>query len=463
MRTKAEILALVEEEDVEFIRLQFTDMFGNLKNVAVTAGQLKHVLEKKYAFDGSTLFGTFDNDGEDLYLYPDYDTFVILPWRPQAGKVARLLCDVCREDGSRIEVSPRAILKRVIQSAKDKGYTFMVDPECEFFLFHTDENSIPSTLTHEQAGLMDVGPIDLGENPRRDMIFTLEEMGFDIESSHHENAPGQQEIDFREGEAMQIADSVVTFKSAVRSIAKRFGLHATFMPKPRAGVAGSGMHLNFSVYKDGECLFNPAETCVAGGMGSEAYTVSECGAAGQTAAVSEAVMARKVSPAAKWFIGGILEHARAMCAVTNPLVNSYKRILSGFDAPKDLIWSWKNGNSLVKVRNRKGEDTKIEIRFPDPSADPYLAIALCIAAGIDGMERQLDPGAPVLDFGVNTNADSLPENLREAVCCMRQDAFVESVLGKEFTEIYADAKLQEWNDYMLRVSDWELEQYLNRI
>lgn len=434
MKTKEEILTMVEEEDVEFIRLQFTDMFGSLKNVAVTAGQLERVLNNKYVIESQAMFAGIYNTEEDMYLYPDLDTFVILPWRPQQGKVARLLCDVYDADGKVFEMSPRTILKKVITAAKEKGYTFYVDPECEFFLFHTDEDGIPSTITHEIAGYMDVGPIDLGENPRRDMVLTLEEMGFEIESSHHEGAPGQNEIDFREGEALQIADSVVTFKSAVRSIAKRFGLHATFMPKPKAGMAGSGMHMNISVYKDGRNLLN-------------SHTAQ-----------------KELREEASYFMGGVMTHARSICAITNPLVNSYKRLMSGFDAPRYIGWTYKNDNALIRVRNRIGEDTKIELRFPDPSANPYLAIAMCIAAGMDGMEKKIPAGDLAKDrLARGEELVSLPETLREAANCMKDDEWVKSVLGKEFVEIYTTAKLQEWNEYMAKISDWEIEKYLNRV
>lgn len=433
MKTKDEILELVEEEDVEFIRLQFTDMFGNLKNVAVTANQLERVLDHKFAIESTAMFAGCHDTKEDMYLYPDFDTFVILPWRPQQGKVARFLCDVYDADGSIYGMSPRTILKRVLDEAKAEGYTFYVDPECEFFLFHTDENGIPTTVTHEIAGYMDVGPIDMGENPRRDIVLSLEEMGFEMESSHHEKAPGQSEIDFKEGEALQIADSVVTFKSAVRSIAKRFGLHATFMPKPKAGVPGSGMHLNISVYKDGRNILNPKEDGV---LRQEA----DC------------------------FMGGVMNHVRSICAVTNPLVNSYKRLMSGFEAPKYISWSYKNDDALIRLRKRLGEDTKIELRFPDPSANPYLAIALCIAAGMDGLEKRMSAGEPVqLRLEKGEAVLSLPETLREAVSCMKKDEWVEEILGKDFVQIYTDAKLSEWNEYMAKISDWEIEKYLNRV
>lgn len=434
MRTKREILELIEDEDIKFIRLQFTDMFGNLKNIAVTDSQLMRVLDNRFTLPGKALFGDENYYQEDLYLHPDLESFVILPWRPQQGKVARLLCDICKEDGTPYEMSPRTILKNVIKSAEEKGYTFYVDPDCEFFLFHTDENGIPTTVTHERAGYMDVGPLDYGENPRRDIVLALEEMGFEVESSHHEKAPAQHEIDFKEAEPLQIADSMTTFKFAVRSTARRFGLHATFMPKPKQGIPGSGLHLNISVYKDGRNLFNAP-------LGSD-----------------------EIREETKWFIGGIMEHVDAMCAITNPLVNSYKRLMTGFAAPKDKVWTKKNMNALVKVRHRLGEDTKVDLRFPDPSANPYLAIAVCLAAGIDGLERQLNPGleAPAC-YDTENEIEQLPGTLREAVAWMNNDPFIEEVLGKEFCELYTDAKMEEWNDYMEQVSQWELNEYLHKI
>ena len=433
MKTKEDILALLEEEDVEFVRLQFTDMFGNLKNAAVTARQLERVLDHDYAFDSCAMFNQNGGKGEDIYLKPDLDTFVILPWRPQQGKVARLLCDVYTQSGEPYEMSSRRILQKVIDEAKKKGYTFFVDPECEFFLFHTDENGMPTALTHEQAGYMDVGPVDLGENARREMVLTLEGMGFEIESSHHEAAPAQHEIDFQEAEALAMADSIVTFKSAVRSIARRFGLHVTFMPKPKSGVAGSGLHLNFSLYKEGKNLFSLGEK-------------------------------GEVSQEALMFMGGIMAHAKAICAISNPLVNSYKRLITGFDAPLEMLWTVGNQNAMLRLRNRRGENSKIELRFPDPSSNPYLVIALALAAGMDGIDRRLNPGkeanALMADAG---QVETLPMSLREAVGYLRQDKLLEQVLGQEFTDIYCKAKMQEWNTYMAQVYDWEVETYLNRV
>lgn len=430
--TKNEILELVEQEDVEFIRLQFTDMFGNLKNIAVTATQLERVLENKYVFEGSALYDEFKNSEEDLYLYPDLDTFVVLPWRPQQGKVARLLCDVYYEDGTLCGLSPRTILKNVLASAKEKGYEFYVDPECEFFLFHSDEDGIPTTLTHEIAGYMAVGPIDQGENARRDMVLSLEEMGFEIESSHHEKAPGQNEIDFSEAEALKSADSVVTFRSAVKSIAKRFGLHATFMPKPKRGVAGSGMHIHMAVYKDGRNIFK--------------------------------VNKEEVCDEAKWFMGGIMAHAKALCAITNPLVNSYKRINSGFGAPKEIAWTRKNQNVLLRLYSRPGEDTKVEIRFPDSAANPYLAMAACIAAGMEGLENKTSAGKMYSQLvAEGAHISKLPGTLREAISELKKDSLMRETLGGEFLDTYVEAKLEEWNDYMEYVSDWEIDKYLNRL
>ena len=427
---RAEIERLIKEEDVEFIRLQFTDMFGNLKNLAVTPGQLDKVFQGRYGFESSTLFNDVTNLDEKLYLRPDPDSFVILPWRPQQGKVAKFICDVVTEDGELFNMAPRTILKKVLDEASKEGYSFTVDPECEFFLFHTDDNGAPTVVTHEQAGYMDVGPVDFGENARRDMVLTLEEMGFEIESSHHEKAPGQHEIDFKEAEALQTADAIVTFKFAVRSIAKRFGLYATFMPKPSTGVAGSGMHLNITMYgKDGKNMFR--------GEGKEP------------------------NENARYFMAGIMNHAKGIAAITNPIVNSYKRLVSGFQAPKFINWSTNGEESLIKY-NKNFDDAGIEVRFPDPSANPYLAIALLISAGIDGIKNKMDPGDEDRN-GAGKRHQALPENLKDAVTDMKKDPFARGILGDEFTDIYMKAKREEWNDYMDRVSDWEINRYLGRM
>ena len=329
--SKEDIMELVGDEDVEFIRLQFTDMFGSLKNVAITASQLEKALDNKCMFDGSSIEGFVRIEESDMYLYPDLSTLEIFPWRPQQGKVARLICDVYRPNGEPFEGDPRYILKRAIKEAADMGYTFEVGPECEFFLFHTDENGMPTTLTHEKAGYFDLGPLDLGENARRDMVLNLEDMGFVVEASHHEVAPAQHEIDFQYDEALATADNIMTFKLAVKTIAKRHGLHATFMPKPKFGVNGSGMHINMSLSKDGKNIFNDPSDQL--GLSQEAY----------------------------YFIGGIIKHMKGMTAITNPLVNSYKRLVPGYEAPVYIAWSATNRSPLIRIPASRGEGTRIEL------------------------------------------------------------------------------------------------------
>lgn len=426
--SREDILQQIEDEDVEFIRLQFVDMFGNLKNMAITPGQLDRVINDEYSFEGSALFDDLYPYEDDLYLHPDLDSFVILPWRPQQGKVGKILCDVRHADGSKVDVSPRTILEKILERGRNEGYSCMVDAECEFFLFHTDENGMPTTVTHERAGYLDVGPMDLGENARREIVMNLEEMGFEVESSHHEKAPAQHEIDFREDEGMHTADAITTFKFAVRSIAKRFGLYATFMPKPKSDAAGSGMHLHFSMLKDGVPVFDMGD-----GQGNDA---------------------------ARHFIGGIMKYADEICAITNPVVNSYKRLLSGYEAPGMINWSTKGENCLVKLRKGFG-GTKIELRFPDSAANPYLALAVCFAAGYRGMKDQVEPDEVLKSFG--PEGKYLPENLKDAVECLQGSELMKRVLGEEFINIYAKAKKQEWRDYMLQVSDWEIDRYLYKM
>lgn len=439
--TKKDIIRMVEEEDVEFIRLQFTDLFGNMKNLAITAGHLKHALDNKVMFDGSSVEGFVGIDESDLYLSPDCKTFSLFPWRPQHGRVARLICDVYRPDGTFYEGDPRYLLKRAVSEAAGEGYTFQVGPECEFFLFHLDDNGLPTTITHEQAGYFDMSPLDFGENARRDMVLMLEEMGFQVERSHHENAPAQHEIDFRYDEALTTADNIMTFKLAVKTIAKRHGLHGTFMPKPRSGVDGSGMHINMSLSKDGVNLFQDAkDPC---GLSQEAY----------------------------YFLGGILGHIRAMTLILNPTVNSYKRLVPGYEAPACIAWSAKNRTPLVRIPATRGEDTRIELRSPDPSCNPYLALAVCLAAGLDGIRSRTMPPAG-MDMDVNRlspeerrayGIERLPANLKEAVEAFEEDPLMQKVLGEEACRKYAAAKRQEWEDYNEQISEWELRNYLLRI
>ena len=430
MSTKADILKMIGEEGVEFIRLQFTNIFGAMKNIAVTPGQIDKLLDNKYSFVGSALFGEKYRYDDLLYLYPQPDSFTILPWRPQQGKVAKIVCDICYEDGRPFELSSRYILKKVLKSVKDKGYTVVVNPECEFFLFNTDENGLPTTESYEKAGYLDVGPSDFGENARRDIVLMLEEMGFEIESSHHEHGPAQHEIDFKGDEALAAADSIQNFRFAVRSIAKRFGLYATFMPKPRNDAAGSGMHTHITVLKDGKNIFRNED-----GSPSEA---------------------------ALNFTGGILSHAKALSAIANPIVNSYKRLLSGFDAPNKICWAYKGEDALVKLISGLS-DTNVELRFPDGSCNPYLLLAAVITAGFDGMENKIDPGEDMNAAPDDRIYDTLPENLREAIDCLKEDKLITDALGADFTDIYSEIKYREWRDYMLDVSSWEIDRYLARI
>lgn len=439
--TRERILQLIEEEDVEFIRLQFTDMFGTFKNVAITASKMKKALNNQCMFDGSSIESYIKIEESDMYLYPDLDTFVILPWRPQHGKVARLICDIYRPDGTDFEGSPRYILKKVLEEAKELGYDFQVGTECEFFLFQTAEDGTPTTNTTERAGYFDLGPLDQGENARRDMVLTLEDMGFEIESSHHESAPAQHEIDLKYESALKAADQIMTFKFAVRTIAKRHGVHATFMPKPKYGVNGSGMHVNMSLMKDGKnCFFDASDPL---GLSKEAY----------------------------YFIGGILKHMKGMTVITNPIVNSYKRLVPGFEAPVSIAWSSKNRSPLIRIPAVKGEEIRVELRSPDPSANPYLVFAVCLRAGLQGIKEKIEP-----PYSIDKNIfemtkeerkerqiEALPANLKEAILEFENDDFIKETLGKEFSMYYVKGKLNEWNAYIEQVSDWEIEQYLYRI
>ncbi len=441
MYTKNTIMKLVEEEDVEFIRLQFTDIFGMMKNMAVTSGQLQNAIEHGCLFDGAAVDGLARPEESDMYLKPDLDTMAVFPWRPQQGKVARLICDVMKPDGRLSEGDSRYILKKVIREAKDLGYTFNVGPECEFFLFHTDNDGLPTRVTHEQAGYFDLSPLDLGENARRDIILNLEEMGFEIESSHHEIAPAQHEIDFKYGDALKTADNIMTFKLAVKSIAKQHGLHATFMPKPKSGWNGSGMHTHMSLSKNGINIFEDSED--ENGLSREAY----------------------------YFIAGIMKHIRGMSLILNPVVNSYKRLIPGYDAPVYISWSRINRTPLIRIPAAKGHGTRIELRSPDPACNPYLALALCLAAGLDGISNQLVCPPPVnrnqyqmTEKEVESlGIERLPGNLHEAVREFQKDEFVQSVLGKHISEQYIELKLKEWRQYEAEVTDWEIQKYLYKI
>lgn len=440
--TREDILRMVEEEDVGFIRLQFTDVFGTLKNIAITTSQLERALDNKVMFDGSSIDGFARVEESDMYLFPDLNTFEIFPWRPQQGKVARMICDVHKADGTVFESDPRYILKKVLGEAKEMGYEFQIGPECEFFLFHSDEDGNPTTISHEKASYFDLGPLDFGENARRDMVLTLEDMGFEIEASHHEVAPAQHEIDIKYDEALSAADNIMTFKLVVKTIAKRHGLHATFMPKPKHGINGSGMHLNVSMHdKDGVNVFQDVND--KNGLSKEAY----------------------------YFIGGIMQHMKAICFITNPIVNSYKRLIPGYEAPVYIAWSEKNRTPLIRIPSTRGGSTRVELRNPDPSANPYLALAVCLAAGIDGIKNKIKPHASVdcnlfemtEEESIERGIEKLPGSLREAAAEFEKDAFIQNVLGEDLSRKYLKAKRKEYAQYSSQVTDWELEKYLQRI
>lgn len=437
--SRADILRMVREEDVQFIRMQFTDIFGQLKNVAITASQIERAVHNEIMLDGSSIEGFVRIEESDQYLWPDLDTFAILPWRPQYGKVARLICDVHNPDGTPFQGDPRNVLKRVLKRAAEQGYYFNAGPELEFFLFQTDEYGRPTTETSDQAGYFDLGPLDHGESTRREICLSLEDMGFEIEASHHEVSAGQHEIDFKYAEALTAADNIMTFKLAVKTLAQKNGLHATFMPKPVYGAAGSGMHVNMSLLNQaGENVFFDTSA------------------------------PKQLSTLARQFIAGLLAHVQGFCAVTNPLVNSYKRLIPGYEAPCYLAWSTSNRSALIRIPASRGQGTRIELRSPDPACNPYLAFAACLAAGLDGIERNLTPPAEVTgNLYAMTPAEravqgiqSLPGSLESAIHLMAADSVIKDALGPHITTQYMTGKLREWEEYCAQISQWELDRYL---
>ncbi|MPM38254.1 Glutamine synthetase [bioreactor metagenome] len=436
--SKEDIVRIVNEQDIKFIRLQFTDIFGQLKNVAITASQIEKAVNNQIMMDGSSIEGFVRIQESDQYLYPDLDSFTVFPWRPQFGKVARLICDVHNPDGTPFVGDPRNVLKRVVKKAADLGYTLNVGPELEFFLFQTDEVGKPTTQTNDEAGYFDLGPLDHGEGTRREICLALEEMGFEIEASHHEVAAGQHEIDFKYAEAMKTADNIMTFKLAVKTLAQKNGLHATFMPKPIFGINGSGMHTNMSLFKDGKNAFYDENDPL------------------------------QLSQTAYSFIAGLLEHVKGFAAITNPLVNSYKRLVPGYEAPCYKAWSAKNRSALIRIPAARGSATRVELRSPDPSCNPYLSLAVCLAAGLDGVEKGMKPPAEVnaniFAMDCETRAangiESLPGSLEEALEELKKNAFIKETLGEHVFENYIAGKEEEWDEYRTRVSNWEREKYI---
>ncbi|HET7629150.1 MAG TPA: type I glutamate--ammonia ligase [Bacillales bacterium] len=437
--SREDILKIADEQDVRYIRLQFTDMLGIIKNVEIPVDQLGKALDNEMMFDGSSIEGFVRIEESDMKLFPDLDSWVIFPWTPEKGKVARLICDVHNPDGTPFEGDPRGILKRVLKDMERLGFSdFNIGPEPEFFLFKMDENGEPTLELNDKGGYFDLAPTDLGENCRRDIVLELEDMGFEIEASHHEVAPGQHEIDFKYADAVTTCDNIQTFKLVVKTIARKHGLHATFMPKPLFGVNGSGMHSNMSLFKGKENAFYDEK--------------SELG----------------LSETAMQFLAGIIKHAQGFTAITNPLVNSYKRLVPGYEAPSYIAWSLRNRSPLIRIPASRGLSTRIEVRSVDPSANPYLAMAVLLASGLDGVENKLTPPAPV-DRNIYVMDDEelekegikqLPATLKGALEHFRKDEVLLRALGAHASEHFIEAKEIEWDMFRTQVHPWEREQYL---
>ncbi|NLW44167.1 MAG: type I glutamate--ammonia ligase [Syntrophomonadaceae bacterium] len=436
---KQELLKLAEAENVRFVRLQFTDIMGLPKNVSITVDQLEKALNGDLMFDGSSIEGFARIEESDMYLMPDPNTFTIYPWKTtRDGKTARLICDVYDSNKQPFPGCPRVNLKRVVAEAEAEGYQMNVGPEAEFFMFLKDSQGRPTLETHDKAGYFDLAPVDLGEDARREMVLTLQDMGFEIEASHHEVAPGQHEIDFKYADALTTADRVITFRIVVRTIAQKHGLHATFMPKPIFGLAGSGMHLNISLFKDGKNVFDDPSS------------------------------PNGLSDIAMHFIAGVLEHASAITAITNPTVNSYKRLVPGYEAPVYIAWSHKNRSPLIRIPARRGIGTRMELRSPDPTCNPYLALAVILKTGLEGIKKRLvcppsvDQNIYEMDVYAREEAgiESLPGTLREALRELRNDKVVQEALGPHIYSRFMHAKRLEWDDYRARVHQWEIDRYL---
>jgi len=438
--TKEDIIRITKEEKVNFINLQFTDILGTLKSVSVTTSQLEKALDNRCMFDGSSIDGFVRIEESDMCLHPDLDSFVILPWDECSGKTARLICDVYNSDGTPFEGDPRYVLRRAIKRAADMGYTCNIGPECEFFLFHKDEQDKPTTRSYDKGGYFDLRPVDRGEGCRRDICLCLEKMGFEIEASHHENAPAQHEIDFKYDEILRTADNVMTFKYVVKNLANQHNLYATFMPKPIYGICGSGMHINLSLFNGEKNVF--CDENDERGLSEVAYS----------------------------FIAGVMHHIKAITVLTNPIVNSYKRLVPGYEAPVYIAWSAKNRSPLIRIPTARGTGTRIELRNPDPAANPYLVMAAILQAGLDGVEKNMTPPAPedsnifklTVDERREAGIHSLPKTLYDAVREFRKSDFAKEAVGAHVWKKYIEAKEEEWREYSTRVSQWEIDKYLGK-
>ncbi|MCP1124603.1 type I glutamate--ammonia ligase [Bacillus sp. AFS018417] len=437
--TKEDIFRLAKEENVKYIRLQFTDLLGSIKNVEIPVSQLTKALDNKMMFDGSSIEGFVRIEESDMYLYPDLDTWVVFPWTAEKGKVARLICDIYTADGTPFDGDPRNNLKRMLKEMEALGFTdFNLGPEPEFFLFKVDEKGNPTLELNDNGGYFDLAPMDLGENCRRDIVLELEEMGFEIEASHHEVAPGQHEIDFKYASAIRACDDIQTFKLVVKTIARKHGLHATFMPKPLFGVNGSGMHCNLSLFKNGENVFYDQNGDL------------------------------QLSDDARHFIAGILKHASSFTAVTNPTVNSYKRLVPGYEAPCYVAWSAQNRSPLIRIPASRGVSTRVEVRSVDPAANPYLAMAVLLAAGLDGIKNKLAvPPAVDRNIYVMTPEEreqagiiDLPATLAQALNELKSNEIICGALGEHLLEHFIEAKEIEWDMFRTQVHQWERDQYM---
>ncbi len=439
--TRDDIKGFIKEYNIKFIKLQFVDINGQAKNMTVPSEQIDKVLDNEIMLDGSSIKGFRSIETSDMFFHPDINSFQILPWRENNGvNSARLICDIYNADGTPFEGCPRCNLKRVMLAAEKMGFSMNVGPEAEFFLFAKDKNGDVTTETQDRAGYYDVGPEDLGEDVRSDIVLTLQEMGFDIEASHHEVADGQHEIDFRYADILTAADNVTTFKVAVKAIAAKHNLHATFMPKPIFGINGSGMHCNVSLFKDGKNAFYDENA---------EYQLSDT---------------------AKYAVGGMLKHVKSFTAITNPLVNSYKRLVPGYEAPVYLAWSLANRSALLRVPAKRGVSTRVELRSPDPACNPYLAFAAILEACLDGIRNKIDPPAPVESNIYKLTSkerkkqriDSLPGSLAEALELLDKSLVAQAALGEHIHKEFMTAKKKEWDSFRTYVSQWELDKYLER-
>ncbi len=438
--SSAEILELAEAHQVRFLRLQFTDILGVIKNVEVPASQFRKALKGDILFDGSSIEGFVRVEESDMLLAPDLSTFQVFPWGDPAARIARIICDVNHPDGRPFDGDPRQVLKRQVAAAAELGYVMNAGMEAEFFLFKANADGTPSTITHDVGSYFDLAPMDLGEDARRAIVDALEQLGFEVEGAHHEVAHGQHEIDFRYADALRTADNIATFRFVVKQVARQFGLFASFMPKPVFAQNGSGMHTHQSLFRMGQNAFwDPQREW-------------------------------ELSRTALHYIGGLLRHARALCAITNPLVNSYKRLVPGYEAPVHAAWSMRNRSPMIRVPDRRGAGTRVELRTPDPSANPYLALATMLAAGLDGVRSEADWREPVhtniweMSFRERRRLriDDLPRTLDEACDELEKDDVLTDALGAHVTEHYLAAKRAEWREYHTQVSAWELERYLAR-